>query len=200
MVTKSLRNRVRGWFPQEPTLKTPVKTQLAPVNNNLSFKVRRWLHGTSAFITALLWRQRSRRFKMQSMLYGFFIFSSLLLLVLFTNKMVSYYWVNFGQLLLFLGFFSLSWVIDLYLKKRETQNQPRQNFTKAGGTIVCLAGVGVLIYSTYLLDFVYPNSTPEGASTLPFYLGLVGLFMLLLGWGLSVLGRKPTKIVANLGK
>jgi hypothetical protein len=199
-VKKTLQNRIRGWFPKEPVLKAPLKTQIGPVNRSRSFKARRWLHGTSAFIRAL-WCQRSLRTKIGAVLLGVVIFLNFFLYFLITNNLVSRYLYNFGLTILPISYFALQWVVSLYFRRKEPfKNLPSENMNptlRLGGTIICVIAVAVMAYSTYMIDFVYSN-THENPSTIPFYLGLVGLFVFLLGWGLFMLGRKRTKIIPEL--
>ncbi len=191
---RSLENRIRGWFPQEPVFKAPLKFQkMASVNRNRSFKVRTWLHGFSAFITSL-WNQRSLKFKMGTLLFGFFVFIEFFLYFLVLNNLVNQYWFNLGGVTLLVSYLTLNWVISHYLKRKEPyKNHPNISPNlKLGGIIIGVIAGAVLVYSTYLTSFVY--STPETASTTPFYLGLVCSLVFLLGWGLYLLWRKRNRL------
>ena len=193
-VKKSLENRIRGWFPQEPVLKTSLKSQIAPANRNRSFKVRRWLHGTSAFITSLLWRQRSKRSKISAILFGFFVFFDFFLYFLVAADSVNFVWFNLGWLMLMGSYLTLQWLISFYFERKEPyKNHPNISPNlRLGGIIIGVIAGALLLYSTYLISFVY--STPETASTIPFYLGLVGSLVFLLGWGLYMLWCKRNKL------
>ncbi len=197
MKTKKELREIRGWFPQEPVLKAPLKAQIAPVNISTSFKVRKWLHGFSAFITSLLWRQRSKRFKIEAVLYGVFIFLNFLIYFLVTSNIVSFYLFDFGLVILLFSYLALWWGISYFFKRKQPyKNHPTENmnpYLRLGGTVTCVIAIAVLVYSTYLLDFVY--TAPENPSTTPFYLGLVGIFGLILGWGLLYLSRNRSKLV-----
>jgi hypothetical protein len=132
---------------------------------------------------------------MQAVLFGVFVFFNFSFYFLVTSKLINFYWYDFGLLMLPISYFTLQWVISLYFKRKEPyQNHPSENMNpnlRLGGTIICVIAIAVLVYSTYLTDFVY--STSENPSTFPFYLGLVGIFVFLLGWGIFMLGRKRSK-------
>jgi hypothetical protein len=191
---KSLESRIRGWFPQEPVLKMPHKAQIAPVNRNLNFKMRRWLHGTLAFITSLLWRQRSKRFKIGAILLGFFVFFDFFMYFLVETNSVNFVWFNLGLLIINGSYLTLQWLVSFYFGRKEPyKNHPNINPNlRLAGIIICVTAGALLLYSTYLISFVY--STPETASTIPFYLGLVGSLVFLLGWGLYMLWCKINKL------
>jgi hypothetical protein len=193
-VKKSLENRVRGWFPQEPVLKVPLKAQMAPVNRSQSFKIKRWLHGTSAFITSLLWRQRSKRFKIGAILFGSFVLINFFLVFLVTNNSVNFFWFNFAWLTLMLSYNTLQLLISYYFKRKEPyKNHPiiSPNL-RLGSIIIGVIGGAILVCSYLLILFVI--STPTNFSTFPFYLGIVALLMFLLGLGLDMEWRKRNKI------
>jgi len=195
-VKKSLENRLRGWLPQEPVLKAPLKAQISPVNRGLSFKARRWLHGFSAFMISL-WRHSSLRFKMKTALFGVLVLSEFFMFFLVTRNLIGFYSYNFAVFMLLLGYGALQWGISRYLERKEPhKNQPIENMNplRLGGTIIGVAAVPVLVYSTYLMDFVYPKNP----SAFPFYLTLVGVFMFLIGWGLFAVGRKRSKYSHSL--
>ncbi len=193
-IKKSLESRIRGWFPQEPVLKAPLKVQIAPVNRNLSFKMRRWLHGISAFITSLLWRQRNKRFKIGAILLGFFVFFDFFMYFLVATNSVNFVWFNLGLLIINGSYLTLQWLVSFYFDRKEPyKNHPNINPNlRLAGIIIGVTAGALLLYSTYLISFVY--STPETASTTPFYLGLVGSLVFLLGWGLYMLWRKRNKL------
>ena len=197
-VKKSLGNRIRGWFPQEPVLKAPLNVKIAPLNSSTSFKVRRWLHGTSAFIMSLLWRQRSKRSKIGAMLFGSFVLFDFFLYFLVASKVINFFWFNFGLLILMVSYFSLQWLISFYFKGKEPyKNKPNISPNlRLGGIISSGIAGAILVYSYYLAFFVY--SVPQNASTVPpllgFYLNLLALFMISLGFGLYMLWRKRNKI------
>ena len=193
-VKKSLQNRIRGWLPQEQVSKIPFHAQIVPINLSLSFKVRRWLRGFSAFITAL-WCQRSLRFKMQAVFFGAFAFLSVFMFFLGANNLVGSSWNDFGWFMLLVGYGALQAVIYRYSERREPRkNQPIKNMNPSlrfGSTILCVLGVAIFGYSIYLTDFVY--NTFENSSTIPFYLLLLGLLVYMLGLGIFALGRKGSK-------
>ena len=124
---------------------------MAPVTRCQSFKVRRWLHGTSAFITYLLWRQRIKRFKIDTILFGFFVFSGFFLLFLVAEHLVNFYWSNFGLLTLMASYFTLQWLISSYFNRKEPcKNHPNINPNlRLSGTIMSVIAGAILVYSYY---------------------------------------------------
>jgi hypothetical protein len=87
-IKKSLDNRIRGWFPQEPALKMTLKARMTTVNRSTSFKVRRWLHGFSAFMHSLI-GHISLRTKLNVLAFGIGIFTIELLYFLTIRHLVS---------------------------------------------------------------------------------------------------------------
>jgi hypothetical protein len=195
-IKKSLENRIRGWFPHEPVLKARLKAQIAPVNRNRSFKVRRWLHGASAFISSLM-GQISLKTKILVITFGIGIFSTWLLYYLTINDFIDGFvllWagriVPNAFLILIIAFYSYD-----YFKNREyRKNYPSENrnpILRLWGTIIAVIG-GAILTISYLLTY-FEFSFPE-LSTIPFYLDLVGGLVFLLGWGLYLEWRKRNKL------
>jgi hypothetical protein len=202
-VKKSLENRIRGWFPQEPVLKAPLKTHSATVSRKRSFKVRRWLHGTAAFILSLL-RQSKKLVLIIAILIGnSLIFPLLNYLSIETNNFVVFFWAEqiamFGLVLLMIVvtyqyFFKKKAASSETLKQNKVRQSMKPNLG-LWGAIVEMIALTMWFSANYLTTFVYP--TPETSSTapsnIPSYLGLVGVLVFLLGWGLFYLGWKQNK-------
>ncbi len=203
-VKKSLEHRIKGWLPKEPVLKTPLKAKIVPVNRSLSFRVRRWLYGSSAFLKALLWCQRSRKFKTLAVAMGVFVLSEFLFLLVASNLLNSY-WFEIGSLTLLWGYLGLQLGLIRYFEGKEPRkNQPVESMKpnqKLWSTIIIVIGAAMMI-STLVLgfydDYLLYNSPfivlPFYLGVFPYYLGLFGLFMILLGWWLSREWRKRNKL------
>jgi hypothetical protein len=193
-VKKSLESRIRGWFPQEPVLKVPLKTKMASVNRNRSFKVRRWLHGTSAFISSLM-GQISLKTKLLWLAVGFGIFSTWLLYYLTINDFIGGFALHWAGMIVpnaFLILIIALYAYDFFKNRPYRKSHPSISpILKFWGTIIGLIGGAVLAIS-YLLT-LFEFSFPE-LSTIPFYLGLLGLLVSLSGWGLYIEWRKRNKL------
>lgn len=193
---KSLENRIRGWLPQEPVLKMPLKAPMAPVNSSLSFRARRWLHGASAFISSLM-SQISLKTKLILLAFGLAIFTTWLLYFLTISNFISDFvllWVGkvvpSALMILIIALYSY----DYFKKRIYRKNYPSENrspILRFWGTIIGVIG-GAIITISYLLT-LFEFSFPE-LSTIPFYLGLVGLLVGLSGWGLYMEWRKRNKL------
>ena len=189
---KTLESRIRGWFPQEPVLKAPSKIQIRSVNSSLSFKVRRWLHGASAFISSLM-RQISLRTKVLAVISGVAISSEWLLYHLIKNDLIGDFVLQWtariflpAVLILIMAFYTY----DYFRNRKYRKSHPSENispFLRLGGIIIELIGAAILAI-TYILTFF--ESLTHAPSTIPFYLGLFGIFLFLLGWSLPRLGHK----------
>jgi hypothetical protein len=194
---KSLESRIKGWFPQEPVFKAPLKVQkMASFNRNRSFKVRRWLHGASAFISSLM-SQISLKTKLLTLAFGFGIFSTWLLYYLTINDFIGGFgllWVGriFPSALFILVI--ASYAYDFFKNRAYRKNHPSESISsilRLWGTIIGVIGGAIVTVSYFLTLFEY--SFPE-LSTIPFYLDLVGGLIFLLGWGLYVKWRQRNKL------
>jgi hypothetical protein len=196
-VKKNLENRIRGWFPQEPVFKATQRTKMASVDRNRSFKVRRWLHGTSAFTSSLM-GQISLRTKLIVLAFGFGIFSTWLLYYLAINDFISnftLFWVGRIVLSAFFILIITSYAYDYFKNRVYRKNHPSESISpllRQWGTIIGVTG-GVIVTVAYFLT-LFELSFPE-LSTIPFYLGLVGALVFLLGYGLYLKWRQRNKII-----
>jgi CDP-diglyceride synthetase len=195
-VKKSLQNRIRGWFPQEPVFKAPQRTKMASINRNRSFKVRRWLHGASAFTYSLM-SQISLKTKLLTLAFGLAIFSTWLLYYLTINDFIGAFVLNWTGRIVPSALFILiiaSYAYDYFKNRAYRKSHPSENrspILRLSGTIIGVIG-GAIVTISYFLT-LFELSFPE-LSTIPFYLGLFGSLVFLLGWGLYVLWRKRNKI------
>jgi hypothetical protein len=187
---------IRGWFPQEPVSKASTKIQLGPINRSQSFKVRRWLHGTSAFISSLM-GQLSLKTKILVITLAVGIFLPCLLYNLTINHFINGFVLHWAAmivpnafLILTIAFYSYD-----YFKKRKYRkshlSENRSPILRLWGTIIGVTG-GAIIAISYLLT-LFEFSFPK-LSTIPFYLGLLGLLVSLPGWGLYMEWRKRNKL------
>lgn len=199
---ESVEKIVRGWLPKEANVpkvpnKKGIQTRMeTDKQNSTSFKTKRWLHGSSAFISAL-WRQRSRKFKLDAIFFGVFLI--ILLLPLVTTDLVNFHLYDFGVWIFLISYFLLRWSVSFYFERKTLRNnhssEEMSTKLRLGGTIVCVFAFALWVYSRYLLDFVY--LAPANPSPLPFYLGLLGILLLSLGWGIFIFGRKRSKNSLN---
>ena len=198
-IKKRLEKRIRGWLPKEPVLKAPPKSQMTRVNRSLRFKVGRWFHGTSAFVSSLL-GQISLRTKITVLALGIVVFSDWLLYFLTVRNFVSDSVLHWGAKISLYSCLLLAAVgipYDYFRRRKYLKNHPSENINPSlilGGTIAWGISVAILGYSMYLMDFA---STLESASTIPFYLSLVGILMLFVGMGLSYLGQRRNEAILN---
>ncbi len=205
-VKKSLGRRIRGWFPQEPNAsKAPSKTDFQsrigtdkPKQKSLSFKTRRWLHGTSAFISSLM-SQISLKTKLLIIAFGLGIFTTWLLYFLTISNFISdliFFWagkvVPSALMILIIAFYSY----DYFNKRTYRKNHPIVNVNPNLRLMGMIIGgiAGAILVSSYLLLLSFVFSSPVNPSTIPFYLDVAGSFMGFLGWGLYMLWRKRNKL------
>ena len=158
---------------------------MASVNRSRSFKVRRWLHGTSAFISSLM-GQISLRTKLLVLAFGFGIFSTWLLYYLAINDFIGNFALLLAGRIVPNAFFILiiaSYAYDYFKNRAYRKNYPSKSISpilRQWGTIIGVTGGAIVTVSYFLTLFEY--SFPE-LSTIPFYLGLVGALVFLLGVG-----------------
>ncbi len=196
-VKKSLENRIRGWLPKEPVLNAPFKAQIVPVDRSLSFKVRRWLHGTSAFISSLI-GQINLRTKILMLAFGIGIFTIWFLYSLTMNNLISGFALLWGGRLVDYSVFLFVVVYysyDYFKKRASHKNLLSENINpnlRLGGIIIGVIGGAILVCSYLLRLFV--DSTPQVPATAPFYLDIAALLMLLFGFGLDMEWRKRNKL------
>jgi CDP-diglyceride synthetase len=195
-VKKSLENRIRGWFPQEPVFKAAQRTKITSVNRDRSFKVRRWLHGASAFISSLM-GQISLKTKLLVLAFGFGIFSTWLLYYLTINDFIDGFVLLWAGRVVPSALFILviaSYASDYFKNRAYRKNHPSESISpilRLWGTIIGVIGGAIVTVSYFLTLLEY--SFPE-LSTIPFYLGLVGALVFLLGCGLYIKWRKRNKL------
>lgn len=198
-VKKTLESRIRGWFPQEPVLKAPLKAQIAPINRSSSFKVRRWLHGTSAFISSLL-GQISLITKILVLAFGIGIFTIGFLYFLTINNLISGFvnlWVgrivDVSVLLLVVVYYSYDYFKNKLSHKNHLSESINPNL-KLWGNIATIIGLLMGLSAIILINFFDYFLDSNGVLLVPFYFGLGAFFVILFGFWLSMEWRKRNKL------
>ena len=196
---KSLENRIRGWLPKEPVLKAPLKAQIAPVNRSSSFKVRRWLHGISAFTLSLL-GQISLRTKVKLLAFGIGIFTIELLYFLTIRNFVSGFVNLWGGRMAEFSFFLLivgDYFYYYFKNKASHKNHLSESINpnlRLWGNIATVIGFLMGFSAIILINFYDYFLDSNGVFIVPFYLGLGAFFVLLFGFWLSMEWRKRNKL------
>jgi hypothetical protein len=158
------------------------------------FKIRRWLHGTSAFLSSLM-SQISLRTKLLVLAFGFGIFSSWLLYYFTINDFIGGFVLDWAARVvpsvLFL-FIIASYAYGYSKNRAYRKSHSSENISpnlRVWGTIFGVTGGVILTISYFLTLFAFPK-----LSITPFYLGIVGMLVFLVGWGIYIKWRKSNKL------
>ena len=197
---KSLENRIRGWFPQEPKVsKAPTSTRFqtrkVQNRNSLSFKTRRWLRGIKAFTSSLL-GQISFRTKIWVLAFGVLLFSDWLLYYLTIKNLIGGFVLHWAARITSPAVLILFVVITLYdfFKNRTFRKshpiEVKSPNLKLGSIVVGVASVTILAY----LEFSDLFLASQNLSGIGFYVLMVDLLLFFIAWGLYLEWRKKNKL------